>query len=302
MTTRCCLPVTIVSAGLAIVLLGAAPRHALAQGGGQQSSDPHEAQPERPTVATHGYTVAPGYVELEAGVQRISPAPATSQTTTPILFKIGLAPRLQLDIAPSWVRNVAGTQVTAGVGDTTLGIKWQLLQGPPVVGAVAFQPTVTLPTGSAAHGTGNGVTALNLLLISSHDVEGVSIDVNGGYTRRSGDGSQVPRAATLVTVSAGIPLGERFGLTAEIFRQTGNPQGPSSTGPSGDTTGVGLTTGPTYKVTRSVVLDTGVIFDIKGLGGTTAYAGVTWNIGRAWGPRPDHGRLLAEGVVAPHPR
>jgi len=29
--------------------------------------DPHEAQPERPTVATHAGTVAPGWVEFEAG-------------------------------------------------------------------------------------------------------------------------------------------------------------------------------------------------------------------------------------------
>src|SRR5215467_14475818 len=31
--------------------------------------DPHAAQPERPTVATHAGTVAPGWVEIEAGAE-----------------------------------------------------------------------------------------------------------------------------------------------------------------------------------------------------------------------------------------
>src|SRR5207248_820985 len=32
-----------------------------------QARDPHEVQPERPTVATHAGTVAPGWIELEWG-------------------------------------------------------------------------------------------------------------------------------------------------------------------------------------------------------------------------------------------
>src|SRR5437764_1362781 len=32
--------------------------------------DPHAVQPERPTVATHAGTVAPGWSEIEAGIER----------------------------------------------------------------------------------------------------------------------------------------------------------------------------------------------------------------------------------------
>ena len=66
--------------------------------------DPREAQPERPTVATHAYTVAPGIVELETGFQQQHPSPSSNLIGVPVLFKIGLTDRLQLDVAPGWLR------------------------------------------------------------------------------------------------------------------------------------------------------------------------------------------------------
>jgi hypothetical protein len=41
--------------------------------GQSAATDPHAAQPERPTVATHAYTVAPGYLEVEVGAQDMQP-------------------------------------------------------------------------------------------------------------------------------------------------------------------------------------------------------------------------------------
>ncbi len=54
------------SATAAAVLARLAPAAASAQA---PARDPHAVQPERPTVATHAYTVAPGWVEIEAGVE-----------------------------------------------------------------------------------------------------------------------------------------------------------------------------------------------------------------------------------------
>jgi hypothetical protein len=62
--------------------------------------DARAAKPERPTVATHAYTVAPGIVELESGIQFQHPDPASSQFGWATLFKIGLADALQLDVTP----------------------------------------------------------------------------------------------------------------------------------------------------------------------------------------------------------
>jgi hypothetical protein len=243
----------------------------------QSTGDPRAAQPERPTVATHAFTVAPGIFEIEAGAQEGSIDPVLTQWTTPFLLKIGLTSHLQLDIAPSWVRDSEGGASTSGVGDTTLGVKWHLLDAAPVLGAFAVQGTVTLPSGSFDLGTGTGTTGANLLLISSHEFRGVSIDINAGYTRRTGDGSQAPKNSTLWTVSSGFPVAGPVGFTLEVFGF------PGTAGLAGSSPSVALLLGPTFTLSRAVVLDAGAILDLKGTQGTLAYAGVTWNVGRAWG-------------------
>ena len=53
-----------VLAGLAVSVT--LPAAVLAQ---TTESNPHDAQPERPSVATHAWTVAPGWIEIEAGTE-----------------------------------------------------------------------------------------------------------------------------------------------------------------------------------------------------------------------------------------
>jgi hypothetical protein len=241
-------------------------------------SDPHTAQPERPTVATHAHTVAPGWVELEAGFQRQQEGALSDRLAVPSVLKIGLGTRVQLDLAPGWQRDATDGRTASGVTDAQVGVKWRLADAAPFLGAFAIQTTVSLPTGNADAGRGTGSVGLNLLAISSHQFGPVSVDANAGYTRTGGDGTIAPRNSTLWTVSAGFPVAGYLGWAAEVF---GNP---GTTGPSGARPTVALLTGPTFTLRSSLVLDAGAIFDIAGFGGTAAYAGVTWNIGRAWGP------------------
>ena len=245
--------------------------------------DPLAAKPERPTVATHAFTVAPGVFELEAGAQEGGASPTVSQWATPLLLKIGLTNHLQLDISPSWVRQRDGVAATSGIGDTTVGVKWRLSNAAPLLGAFAVQATLTLPTGSYDGGTGTGTTGANMLLISSHTLHGVSLDVNAGYTRRTGDGSQAPTSSTVWTVSSGIPVAGPVGFALEVFGF------PGTAGPAGAPPAVGLLLGPTFAASRRLVLDAGAIVALQGPQGTQAYAGLTWNIGRAWSRPASHG-------------
>jgi len=263
--------------------LGAA---AAANGQSAALPDPRAAQPERPTVATHAFTVAPGIIEMEAGFLEQSPDAASNQLGIPVLFKIGLGSRLQLDVAPGWMRNGSGGDAQSGMTDLTVGVKWRLLDRAPVLGAFAFQPTVSLPTGSAERGTGAGTTSLNLLLVSSHKIHGVSLDLNVGCARRGGDGSSVPKTSTMWTVSTGIPVTGRLGWAAEIYGY------PGTAGPAGAAPVVAFLTGPSFGLTDSVVIDAGVILNISGLGTAvyglgvnSIYGGMTWNIGRMWTPK-----------------
>jgi len=79
---------TIGLASLALGLCGS--RTTLAR-----ETDAHEVQPERPTVATHAGTVAPGWIEVEFGAERDRYADDSLGAGLPAVVKIGLRPRVQ---------------------------------------------------------------------------------------------------------------------------------------------------------------------------------------------------------------
>jgi hypothetical protein len=252
----------------------------------QEATDPREAMPERPTVATHAYVVAAGIVELETGIQWQRPRPDVGLLSGPTLFKIGLGRKLQLDVAPGWAWAGADGGRQAGFSDLVVGVKWRLAEHLPILADLSIQPTLKIPTGSLRRGTGTGTTDVNILVISSRKVGPVSLDLNLGYTRRSGDGAKAPKDSTVWTASAGIPLVGGLQWDAEIFGY------PGTSGPAGYAPIVAFLTGPAFQVRRYLVLDAGLIVDISGFGGTAFYTGVTWNMGRLPGryqrpaPRP----------------
>ena len=245
----------------------------------QDAPDPHAAQPERPTVATHAGTVAPGWLEIEAGGEFDCYADRTHGVGVPILFKVGLAPRLQLSVLTPLAGPPTGA---AGIGDVSVGVKWRLLTGAKVLGDFAIEPAIKAPTGSTASGAGTGTTDVNLLVISSHALGPVAMDLNVGYTRRGGDGAAAPRDATVWTASFGGPWRGPAGWVAELYGY------PATSGPAGADAIVALLVGPTWEVRSWLVLDAGVIAPIAGPQPRAAYIGVTYNVGRLWvGPPPE---------------
>ncbi len=264
-----------------------------ASAGAQESANPREAMPERPSVATHAYAVAPGIVELETGVQWQRPTPESWLLSGPTLLKIGLRKRLQLDIAPGWAWIGQNGVRQVWLSDLVVGVKWQLAEHLPILADFSVQPTLKIPTGSLRRGTGTGTTDLNFLVISSRKVGPVSLDLNEGYTLRSGDGTNAPKDSTVWTVSAGIPIVGGLTWAAETFGY------PGTSGPAGYAPIVAFLTGPGLQVRPSVVLDAGLILNITGYGGTAFFTGVTWNIGRLPG---FSARQLPSGTVNPRPR
>ncbi len=235
-----------------------------------QQPDPHMVQPERPTVATHAGTVAPGWVEVETGVE-FDHGTGAWGILTPTVVKVGLARRVQLSILGGLTRPVGGH---FGVGDLAAGVKLRLVEGAPVLGDFAILPALKLPVGAGAHGT--GTTDLSILAISSHQFGSVSLDVNLGYTRRSGDGSGAPKHATLWAVAAGTPVQGPLGITAELFGY------PRTTGPSGSSGTVALLGGPVYTVHPWWTVDFGGILGLEGPQADGVYAGGVYNFGRLW--------------------
>ena len=245
----------------------------------------HVVQPERPTVATHAYVVAPGVLEIEAGVSALRPA-GGAETDLPFVAKFGPAPRTQLELQWGWTHRreqptsappgaFAGIPAS-GLIDVALALKVRVLENAPVLANFSVQPALKLPSGSAdsVAGTGTGTTDVGLLLISSRSLGRFSLDLNAGETWRSGDGTVAPRTATLLTASGGADLGRGWGFGLEIFDY------PGTSGPAGGPPQIGLTIGPTHAVRKWIVVDAGAVVNMSGLSAGSLYAGVTWNVGR----------------------
>ena len=246
------------AAGFSLVFVA---RLALAQA----TSDPHAVQPERPTVATHAGTVAPGWLEIETGVEFDSPRSDWADMNVATVFKIGLAPRMQLGIFTTVLHPAASGLAADQLG---VGVKWRVLDDAPLLGDFALLPSL-----SSGTSIGN-TTDASLLLISSHDFGDVSMDVNVGYTRRSGNGTTAPRDATLWTASFGGPVQGRLGWTAECYGY------PGTGGPAGARPSVALLGGPTFLAHPWIAFDAGVIRTFVGTPATALYAGVTYNVGK----------------------
>jgi hypothetical protein len=249
----------------AATLLGAATLSA-------QEKDPREVQPERPTVATHAGTVAPGYLEIEAGGEHDRFSPAVNSELAPIVLKFGVAKNAQLSVFGSEMH--AGGQT--GLGDLAVGVKWRLLDDAPIVGDFAILPAIKFPTGASDRGFGTGTTDASLLLISSHTFGDISMDLNAGITRRSGDGTAAPRTASVWTASFGGPFTEAIGWTAELYGY------PATSGPAGASSIAALLGGPTARIRKYLAVDAGVIIPLAGAQPHAVYAGGVYNVGRLW--------------------
>lgn len=259
-------------AAIALVVVSSVA-HAQGADRSPEPEDPHAAQPERPTVATHAGTVTPGWVEIETGVER-DDFHGAHALLTPTVLKLGVAPRVQLELASSFVHFSGDAPDYSGIGDVSAALKWRMVEKAPVIGDFAIQPFLKLPSGSALHGTGTGTTDVGMLLISSHDLGAYALDINAGYTRRSGDGSQAPEDATVWTVSGGGPVYKSLGWVAELFGF------PRTTGPAGRDGTIAFLTGPTFAIQKWIVLDAGAIVPLRGPQPHAFYAGLTWNIGK----------------------
>jgi hypothetical protein len=247
--------------------------HAQDSGKDSATRDPHAVQPERPTVATHAGTVARGWIELEEGGEWDKLPDGTRSFTAPTNLKTGLGSRAQLNLMFNVIRaaNVRGGNLS--LGDLTVGVKYRIVDDGRLLGDFAILPAIKLPTGQVESGAGTGTTDFSLLLISSHEVGPVAIDLNVGETRRSGDGSRAPKAAGIWTASFGFPLVGRLGWVAEAFGY------PRTAGIAGAPAIAAFLTGPTFSPLEWLAIDAGVIAPITGPQPRAAYAGLVWNLG-----------------------
>ncbi len=252
------------AAGSASGAAGVAPGD-VAPGG---AFHPRAVQPERPSVATHAGTVAPGYAEVESGFERDAPGDGTHLVSVPSLLKIGLGPHTQLGLQ---LPTAGATGTPFGLGDAAVSLKWRVSEDRPLLQDVALLPAIKLPTGGAR---GTGTTDASLTLINSRTVGAASLDLNVGATWRTGNGTRAPRTSTLWAAAAGIPVRGALGWALEMYGY------PGTHGPAGNAPIVAVLTGPTFVVRPELEMDFGTIVPIVGPQPHALYAGFVTSMGR----------------------
>lgn len=225
------------------------------------AQSPRAANPERPTVATHAYAVAPGYVEAEQGISARGTTSLSAVTSWDVNVKIGIAPHIQLGIfGPGYLRTGAGH----GVGDWGAALKLRTDLSEEV--AVAVVPTLTVPTGNERRGLGAGRALGQLpVVLSVNGPARVHADLNAGPL-----GIGAGRPQWLTTASFSRPLGA-LGVAAELFRISVGAAGPRQSGLLG-----ALLVTPA----QWIVIDVGGTIGLGSGSPDVIFLGATTNFGR----------------------
>lgn len=244
------------SLGAAASLAGADPRAAAPQ-------SPRQANPERPTFATHAYAVAPGYAELEQGLSARGVASLREATSWVVDLKVGVSHNVQAALSgPLYSRTPDGW----GIGDLGGTLKLRTDFSPRM--AAAAVTSVTAPTGSVSEGTGAGRALGALTAVLSVDLPHTfHVDANAGP---QGIGAGAPQM--FVSVAGARALG-RAGVTLEVFNFGSGGAGSHNSGVLGAIT---------LRLAEWAVADAGGVARIASGTPDEVFVGLTTNLGRIW--------------------
>ena len=236
---------------------------ATASGAGANAQSPRDANPERPTFATHAYAVAPGYAELEQGLAARGTGSLGEETSWDVNLKLGIERHVQAAIfGPLFQRNPRGH----GVGD--FGVALKLRSDLSARSAAAIVASVTAPTGSTARGLGTGRALGGLVGVFSADLPAqIHVDANAGP---EGIGAGNPQWFASVCASRAFGA---WGLAAEAFRFSAGGTGPRQ---------AGVLAAVTLRPARWVVLDAGGVAPATPGTARQLFLGLTSNLGRVF--------------------
>ena len=214
-------------------------------------------------MATHAYTVAPRYWELEQGFRVFGIDDLSEVSSYDFNLKIGLASSLQLGIfGAAWIRNDDGS----GIGDVGVSLKWQRAVGKR--SAVALVPAVIVPTGDEIRERGAGRVLGSLVGVYSADVaEPLHIDVNTGPF---GIGAEHPLWFTSLGASGAFGT---VGWALELFDFR------SRLDERGET---GLLGAVLFTLAEWAVLDIGGVLGVGSGSADQLFIGATTNVGRVF--------------------
>ncbi|MEP7139634.1 MAG: transporter [Caldimonas sp.] len=250
---------------VAAIGLAAALRPALAWA----SDDEPAAVPYRPSISTPAALSAPGWIEIEAGVQHEHDGAGAYRDSLPATIKLAFSPDWGVRLgADAWVRqrDGVGTRLS-GAGDTSLVVKRRFAVDD--ANAFGLEAAALVPT--ASRGLGEGRAGYGVNAIYSGDFGRWHTDLNVVATRLGHADAGTSRLQWLGAASLSTSLDERWGVGAEVSGT--NQRGVDATRQ--------LLVATSYNVSKRLVLDAGLARSLRaGAPQWSAFTGFTWTATR----------------------
>ena len=224
--------------------------------------------PYRPSVSTPATLTAPGWLEVEAGLQR-SRDDGSRRDSLPYTLKLAFTPDWGIRIGgDAAVREADASGSRSGFGDTSVVLKRRFA----INDASAFGLEGSAKFATARDGLGSGHSDYGVNGIYSSDfAPDWHLDVNLNATRLGDRGAGLARVQTGWAFSVSRTLSEKWGIGGEL----------SGTHRGGTPSTSQVLVAASYSVSPQVVFDAGVARGLTSASGTwTFMTGLTFLAGR----------------------
>jgi len=229
------------------------------------ADDGPAAVPYRPSVSTPAMLSAPGWIEVEAGLQQQHDGASSRRDSLPVTLKLAFTPDWGVRVgSDAWVRVRDGAQHDSGFGDTGIVVKRRFAVDEQQ--AFGLEAAALVPTARSGLGGGSGKADYGVNAIYSADFGAWHTDLNVTATRLGAVDAGFGRMqwAGAAALSRGF---DAWGLVGEI----------SGSRRSGEDSTRQLLGAVSYSVSKRLVVDAGVARSLRsGPAQWSAFTGFTW--------------------------
>ena len=172
--------------------------------------------PYRPSVSTPAALSAPGWLEAEAGAQRVHESGADTRSSTPYTLKLAFTPDWGIRVGgEALVRapDERGT-TTTGIGDTSVVLKRRFAVNEH--SAFGLELGDSFATARPALHSGSGSSDVSVNGIYSADFGAWHADANLLLTHQGDAAATEGRTQSLFATALSTGLGARWGVVAEL--------------------------------------------------------------------------------------
>jgi hypothetical protein len=231
-----------------------------------RADDSPTVTPYRPSVSTPAALSAPGWLEVEAGVQNSRADDPTRRASLPYTLKLAFTPDWGIRIGGDAIVDQVGADGSGlrGGGDTTAVLKRRFAIDE--ASAFGLELGAKLPTARAGLGSGHSDAGVNGIY-SSDITEDWHTDINLLGTHIGGVGAGVSHWQKSWAAALSRNLTGQWGVVGEL-------SGTQQTGVARTTQGL---VAASYALARAVTLDIGVSRGLStASGGWSVFSGITF--------------------------